>query len=118
MAETEKKILTVAYLNIRGQSILTESKQKQIEAFAKFNKCDIIHLQEAHVDEETFSNCDFIASSYNIIANNSPTKYGTASLVRSELTPENIQLDSEGRVIVFDIGHFTTANIYLHSGTD
>ena len=116
-AETEY-ILTVAYLNIRGQSVFTESKQKQIEAFAKFNKCDIIHLQEAHIDDETFSNCDFICSSYNIIANNSPTKYGTASLVRSELSPENIRFDLEGRVIVFDIGQFTTANIYLHSGTD
>ena len=118
MAETDKNISTIAYLNIRGQSFLSDSKQKQIEAFSKYNKCDIIHLQEAHLEDETFSNCDFISSSFNIIANNSPSKYGTASLVRSELTPENIRFDTEGRVIVFDIGQFTLANIYLHSGTD
>ena len=114
----DSSILTVAYLNVRGQSGLTISKQKQIEAFAKYNKCDIVHLQEAHIEEETFSNCDFITSSYSIIPNNSPTKYGTASLVRSELSIENIRFDSEGRVIVFDIGQFSTSNIYLHSGTD
>ena len=108
MAQTEKNILTIAYLNIRGQSSFTESKQKQVEAFAKFNKCDIVHLQEAHIEDDTFSNCEFISSSYNIIPNNSPSKYGTASLVRSELSPENIQFDQEGRVIVFDIGQFTT----------
>ena len=118
MAQTEKNILTIAYLNIRGQSSFTESKQKQVEAFAKFNKCDIVHLQEAHIEDDTFSNCEFISSSYNIIPNNSPSKYGTASLVRSELSPENIQFDQEGRVIVFDIGQFTTINMYLHSGTD
>ena len=100
MAARKEHILTVAYLNIRGQSTFTESKQKQIEAFAKFNKCDILHLQEAHIEEDTFSNCEFICSSYVIISNNSPTKYGTASLVRSELTPENIRFDLGGRVIV------------------
>ena len=116
MADTN--ILTIAFINVRGQSSLNESKQKQIEAFAKYNNCDIVHLQEAQIEEETFSNCEFITSSYNIIPNNSPSKYGTASLVRSELTVENLRFDSEGRVIVFDIGDFSTANIYLHSGTD
>ena len=116
MADTN--ILTIAFINVRGQSSLNESKQKQIEAFAKYNNCDIVHLQEAQIEEETFSNCEFITSSYNIIPNNPPSKYGTASLVRSELTVENLRFDSEGRVIVFDIGDFSTANIYLHSGTD
>ena len=90
----EKNILTVAFLNIRGQSGLSLVKQKQIEAFAKFNNCDIVHLQESHIEEDTFSNCDFLNSSYNIIENNSPSKYGTASLVKSELSVENIRSDS------------------------
>ena len=64
-------ILTIAYLNTRGQSGLTTDKQLQIEAFAKTNNCDIIHLQEAHIESETFSTCDFIQSSFNIIDNNS-----------------------------------------------
>ena len=55
---------------------------------------------------------------YNIIENNSVNKYGTASLVKSELTVENIRTDLEGRLIIFDIGDMTLGNIYLHSGTD
>ena len=112
------KILTIGYLNIRGQSGLSVVKQIQIEAFAKSNNCDIIHLQEANIDPETFSTCDFIQSNYNLIENNSTNKYGTASLVKSELTFENIQTDLEGRVIIFDIGDMTFGNLYLHSGTD
>ena len=116
--QVENKILSVAYLNVRGQSGITKIKQLQIESFVKLNHCDIVHLQEAHIEDETFSTCDFICSSYNIIENNSINKYGTASLVKSELCAENIRCDSEGRVIVFDIGEITLVNLYLHSGTD
>ena len=111
-------ILTIGYLNIRGQSGLNIVKQLQIEAFAKFNKCDIINLQEAHIDSETFSTCDFIMNTYNIIENNSTNNYGTARLVKSELTLDNIRTDTEGRIILFDIGDMTFGNKYLHSGTD
>ena len=114
----ENKILSVAYLNVRGQSGITTIKQLQIESFAKLNQCNNLHLQEAHIEDETFSTCDFICSSYNIIENNSINKYGTASLVKSELCAENIHCNSEGRVIVFNIGEITLVNLYLHSGTD
>ena len=59
-----------------------------------------------------------ISSSFNILPNNSLNKYGTASLVKSEFTVENIQCDSQGRVIVFVIGELSSANCYLNSGTD
>ena len=59
-----------------------------------------------------------ISSSFNIISNNSPSKYGTASIIKSDFIPENIHLDSDGRAIVFDIGQITLANLYLPSGTD
>ena len=72
-------ILTIACLNVRGQSGLTTIKQLQIEPFEKTNKCYIIHLQEAHIESETFSTCDFIQSSFNIVDNNGNNKYGTAS---------------------------------------
>ena len=114
----EENILTVAFLNIRGQSGLPISKQLQIESFIKYNNCDIIHLQEAHMDDETFSTCNFISSTFNIVSINSLNKYGTASLVKSELEIENIRCDTEGRVIVFDLGDLTLSNIYLNSGTD
>ena len=92
-------------------------KQLQIEAFSKFNHCKL-SLQEAHIEDETFSTCDFICSSYNIIQNNSINKFGTASLVKSELNAEDIRCDSEGKVIIFNIGEITLANFYLQSGTD
>ena len=110
--------LSVAFLNIRGQSGLKIEKQVQIEAFIRQHKCDILHLQEVNIDSESFSTCDFISSNFNIIQNNSINKYGTASLVKSEFNAENIRCDTEGRVIIFDIGQFTFANIYFHSGTD
>ena len=96
-------ILTLAYLNIRGQSGLNQVKQLQIESFLKSYNCDIVNLQEAHIEPDSFCSCDFIQSSYNIIENNSPNKYGTASLVKSNLTFENIRNDLDGRVILFDI---------------
>ena len=105
-------------MNIRGQSGLKIDKQLQIESFLKQNHCDILHLQEINIDSDSFSNCDYISSNFNIYHNNSITKYGTASLIKSEFSVENIRFDTEGRVIVFDIGNFTFANIYLNSGTD
>jgi exonuclease III len=96
----EENILTVAFINIRGQSGLPISKQLQIQSFIKYNNCDIIHLQEAHIDDESFSTCDFISSNFNIVPNNSLNKYGTASLVKSEFEIENIQCDNQGRVII------------------
>ena len=90
MEEENKNILTIAYLNIHGQSGLKLEKQVQIEDFLKTNNVDILHCQEINIDEETFSTCDFISSSYNIVANNSSTKYGTASLVKNEFGIENI----------------------------
>ena len=94
------------------------AKQLQIESFARYNGCDILHLQEANIVDETFRNCSFIQSSYNIIENNATNRYGTASLVRTDLKTDNIRFDSEGRVIIFDIEDITFGNIYLHSGTD
>ena len=110
--------LKVAYMNILGQSGLEYAKQVQIESFLKTYKLDILHLQESNISEDTFNNCDFINSSYNIISNNASNKYGTTSLISSCLQPENIKFDSEGRVIVFDIGNMTFSNVYLPSGND
>ena len=114
MNSSEINILSVAYINIRGQTGLTISKQSQIETFLVSNKIDVLHLQEINITEDSFSTCNVISSSYNLLSNNSPSKYGTASLIRSDLIPENILLDS----IVFNIGIITMANLYLPSGTD
>ena len=93
-----KNSIRVAFMNIRGQSGL--KVDKQIEAFMKRNKCDILHLQEVNIDSDSFSTCDFISDNFNIFTNNSSNKYGTASLVRSEFLVENICCDTEGRVLI------------------
>ena len=111
-------ILTVAHLNIHGQSGLSLAKQKQIEDFIKFNDIDILHCQEINVTEEAFQDCNFIKSSFNIIKNNAINRYGTASLVKNFLNIENVKMDTKGRAILFNINNFTTGNIYLQSGTD
>ena len=113
-----ENILTIAYLNCRGQTGLPVVKQLQIQDFIKFNKCDIVHLQEVYIDEDSFSSCDFLNSNYNILPNNGPNKYSTASLIKSELCVENVRYDTEGRVIIFDIGALSLGNLYLPSGTD
>ena len=118
MAATENNVLTISYMNIHGQTKLPTAKQLQIQDFLKFNKIDILQMQEIDIDDATFSECDFISSNFNLISNNSETKYGTASLVRSDLDFRNLRCDTSGRAIVFDIGSITFGNYYAHSGTD
>jgi exonuclease III len=110
--------LVVAYLNCRGQTGFSESKQLQIESFIKCYNIDILHLQESNVEDSTFSQCKFIISNFNIIQNNSPSKYGTASIVKSSLPIEDIILHQSGRIILFNVGSITFGNVYLPSGTD
>ena len=90
----------------------------QIEDLIKHLKSDIIHLQETDCNENVFEHCGFIKNSYTVITNNSPSGYGTTSLVKSSLNVENISLYTEGRIIVFDVEGTTFGNVYLESGTD
>ena len=69
--------ITLAYMNIRGQNGLDETKQVKIENFIKSYKIDILNCQEINISEDSFSNCTFITSSYDIITNNAQNKYGT-----------------------------------------
>ena len=116
---TEISSLIVATLNIRGQSGLDITKQKQIEDFIKLHKIDILHCQEIEIDESSFESCHLLATNFQIIQNNSPiNRYGTASLVRNDLIIENVNLDTNGRAISFDIENVTFCNLYLHSGND
>jgi exonuclease III len=117
MAAAES-ILTISYVNIRGQTGLHLDKQLQLEEFIKRSNCDIIHLQEAHIEEDTFSQCNFIESNFSVLVNNAANKYGTASLVKNDLVVENVLCDTGGRVLAFNISGVTFANIYLPSGTD
>ena len=118
MNNSKKEFLVLSYMNIRGQSGLPLDKQMQIETFLKENSCDILNLQEVQIEEDTFSDCSFIATNYDIIQNNAENKYGTASIVKNDLQVENVMCDTAGRVLVFDIAGVTFGNLYMPSGTD
>ena len=118
MTTLECSFLTISYMNIHGQTKLPLVKQLQIQDFLKYKNIDILHMQEIEIGEETFSECDFISSSFNIISNNCENKYGTATLIRADLDYRNVRCDTSGRAIVFDIGEVSFGNLYGHSGTD
>ena len=118
MASSTESFLHIAYMNIRGQTGLSLEKQIQIENFVSQNEIDILHCQEIDIGQDTFKECNLISSSYNLVTNNSQNKYGTASLVKNEFQAENITMDKEGRVIIFEIGGVTCGNFYIQSGTD
>ena len=105
-------------MNIRGQTGLDITKHVQIEQFLKTYKLDIINFQAINIDSDSFEQCHFINSSYQMVSNNARNKYGTASFISSSLQPDNIKFDTNGRVITFDIGNFTFGNVYLSSGND
>ena len=118
MEDSDKEFLVISYLNLRGQTGLPVEKQFQVENFIKENHCDILHLQEAQIDEDTFSECNYIANNYSLISNNAENKYGTASIVKNDLIVENVMCDTKGRVLIFAIAGVTFGNLYLPSGTD
>ena len=105
-------------MNILGQTGLGSAKQVQIEHFLKFYNVDILNCKKINILSDTFENCDFISSSYQIISNNASNKYGTCCFVTNNFQVENIKYDTSGRVIVFDIENITFGNIYLPSGND
>ena len=110
---TENNIFKIMYMNTYGQSKLTNDKQIQIEDLLRLYNCDILHLQETHIDDSTFNNCSFLTNNYTVISNNSPSHYGTASLVKNDYSVENISFDTEGRVLCFNINSMTFCNVYL-----
>ena len=102
-------------MNIRAQTGLDLAKQVQIERFISSYKIDILHCQEINIDQNSFSSCDLITSSYNLITNNAQNGYGTCSFVSNSLEFKNVKLDINGRVIVFEIEDITFCNVYLPS---
>ena len=118
MNRTQEKSLNIGYINLRAQTGFELPKQLQVEQFLKSYQIDILHLQEAQIRENTFEMCDFVTSNYEIIANNAFNPYGTASLVANSLQPTNIKVDTQGRVLVFNVENLTFANVYLPCGNE
>ena len=116
--EQEESVLTLASLNICGQTGLTAIKQRQIQDFISQYQLDILSCQEINIVDESFSECHNISSNFTIIPNNAVNKYGTALFVSNSVLYENVVCDTDGRVIAIDFGDLTISNVYLHSGND
>ena len=114
----ENNLIRIAFMNIRGQTGLELSKQCQIENFIKIHNIDILNCQEINIEENTFKQCHYITSSYEILSNNASNKYGTCSFIKNCFSFSNLKMDSEGRIIVFDVNEITFGNVYLPSGND
>ena len=101
--------IQVAHVNCVGQSGLTLAKQLEIQSYLIVNTIDILHLQEVRISDDSFTQCGFISSNYNIISNNTPNNnnYVTASLLRCDLEVTNIHTDNSGKAIVFDTADCT-----------
>jgi len=85
MELVENEVLTIASLNICGQSGLNLIKQKQIQDFIQLYNVDILACQEINIDDTTFSQCPNISSNFTIISNNAINKYGTCLLITNSL---------------------------------
>ena len=97
---TNNSTITLAFMNIRGQTGLDLSKQKQIEKFIQTYNKDILNCQEINIAEDSFNQCDMIISSFEIISNNASNKYGTCSFIRNDLQVSNIKMEEySGKIL-------------------
>ena len=80
-----KSNLNVAFINCVGQTRFTLSKQLEIQNYMRSQNIDILHLQECKIDEDSFSECQYVRSNFNIFTNNTKNNscYGTASLAQN-----------------------------------
>ena len=108
----------VGFVNVRGQQSLSPAKLHQLTDFIKQYSLNIVNLQETHISEDTFSDCEYITQNFDIIYNNAPSKFGTAVLVSTAIKYSNVKMDQSGHVIVYNLQelNITGANIYLQCG--
>ena len=110
--------LTIASMNCHGQSKLEVPKQLYIHNFLLTYKIDVLLCQETKIDANTFDQCNFIKSSYNIIKNNAHNPYGTSILAHTNITIDEVKFDTKGRIIIFNGDNITICNVYPKAGTD
>ena len=109
--------LKIGFINIYGQTGFRSNKVLELDNFINHHKLDVICLQETDIDQNTFSECNILRR-FSLIINNSSTGYGTCTLVRKDLSVDNIIKDSDGRFISADVDKISIVNLYLPSGTD
>ena len=103
-------VLKVSSLNCQGQSKLTLAKQLFIQNILQVKKYDILCLQETFMEDDVFKNCDFLMSNYN--------NFGTAVLVKNSFKIDDFKIDTDGRIIILNVGGLTIVNVYTKAGTD
>ena len=86
--------INILFLNIQAQTKFELAKQLQLQDLVRKYNIDILQLQEIDIDKDTFEACDFIRTNYNVITNNSDNKYGTASLIKTDLEHRNVRCDT------------------------
>ena len=105
-------------MNCHGQTKLEVPKQLYIQNYLLTNNIDVLMCQETRIDDQTFEQCNFIRSNYNIIKNNAANSYGTSVLVHVKLSLGDVKYDTDGRIIIFNIDDITFCNVYPKAGTD
>ena len=112
-------MIKIAYINIYGQSGLTNRKLLELDNFIQKHCLQIVCLQETYVSDNTFDECSYIYKNFQVISNNNTSGYGTCTLVKKDFNVTNIIKDVDGRIICLDIDEkLTVVNLYLPSGTD
>ena len=83
-------------MNCHGQTKLELPKQLYIQNYLLTNNVDILLCQETRLEEQTFEQCNFIKSNFNIIKNNADNSYGTSVLVHVNLKMSDVKYDTGG----------------------
>ena len=60
--QEQEQVLSIGFMNIRGQTGLNVTKQVQIEQFLKTYNIDLLNCQEINIDSDSFQDCHFINS--------------------------------------------------------
>ena len=97
-----KLTLLVATLNLRGQTRMPLSKLLQLEELLKTIKPAIVFFQESQLQNNTFENCPYINSNFQLLINNSPTGYGTGALINNSLKVDNVKALPVDNVVNID----------------
>ena len=89
-----------------------------MEEYARTFSIDILNLQEFHITDNTFEFSPYLNANYNIIINNSETRYGTACLVSFSLRYDIVRMDTNGQITGFNLPdiEFTVAHVYFPCG--
>lgn len=80
-------------------------------------KPDCVHLQEIHLEDDTFKNT-YMDSNYIIFKNIAANGYGTASLIANHIEVQDYLFDDDGKPQLIITKGMSVLNVYPMSGSD